>query len=186
MSSAKNRENPTQEELKHLLREVGERLGFEVVEEWSPQPLRGDRASTYVPRIDLVWLRRSSEGLVHLIRETLVSMSRRTGMSVEEMNVIPKYRDPSVETVICFELELTDRSTKYLLGDISNLSRICDLGFVIVTGEENLTKRACKTTISFSTLHGSSNVLVLGPEEAGRLLMEILGSTKQESVEGDS
>ncbi len=52
------------------------------------------------------------------------------------MGIIPKYRDPSMETVICFELELSDRPTKYLLGDISNLSRMCDYGFLIVSSVE--------------------------------------------------
>ena len=162
------------QDLRKLLREVGESLGFEVEEEWSPPLLRGDRADAYVPRIDLVWLRRSGDELVHLIRETLKSMSKIMGIPIEEMNIIPKYRDPSIETVICFELELSDRSTKYLLGDVSNLSRICDLGFLIVTGEENLTKRACKASLAFSVLHGSSNVLVLGPREAEFLLRRAL------------
>jgi len=66
-----------------------------------------------------------------------------------------QYREASIETVVCFELELSDRTTKYLLGDISNLSRICDYGFLIVSNAENLAKRACKASIAFSILHGA-------------------------------
>ena len=164
-----------QEDLRSLIKSVGEVLGFSVEEEWTPPPLmKEDRTGTYIPRIDLVWIRRSDERFTHLVNESLRRMERRLGLQRERMGVIPKYRDPSIETVVCFELELSDRSTKYLLGDISNLSRMCDYGFLIVSNVENLAKRACKASMAFSILHGASNVLVLDPEELRSILVGMM------------
>lgn len=43
--------------------------------------------------------------------------------------ILDPYKDMEKEIVVNFELELTDRLTKYILEDISNLSWLCDYGF---------------------------------------------------------
>jgi len=77
------------------------------------------------------------------------------------------------EAIIGFELELTDRPTKYIIGDISNLSRLCDYGFIVMKNVENLVKRSIKASRAFSILHGASNVFVLDPESLDRIIVEL-------------
>ena len=81
------------------------------------------------------------------------------------LGILPRYRDVSKEIVIGFELELTDRPTKYILGDIANLSRICNYGFIIVKDIENLVKRSIKASKAFSLLHGASRVFIIDPDD---------------------
>jgi hypothetical protein len=77
------------------------------------------------------------------------------------------------EIVIGFELELTDRPTKYILGDISNLSRLCDYGFIVMKNVENLVERSVKASRAFSTIHGASNVFVIDPKDLDKIIEEI-------------
>jgi len=87
--------------------------------------------------------------------------------------VLDPYRDIEKEIVIGFELELTDRPTKYVLGDISNLSRLCDYGFVVIKNVENLVKRSVKASRAFSILHGASNVFTINPEDLDKIIEEV-------------
>jgi len=89
------------------------------------------------------------------------------------LGILPKYRDVSKEVVIGFELELTDRPTKYILGDIANLSRICNYGFIIVRNVENLVKRNIKVSKAFSLLHSASRVLIIDPDNLEFMLQHL-------------
>ena len=62
---------------------------------------------------------------------------------------------------------------RYILGDISNLSRLCDYGFIVIKNIENLVKRSVKATRAFSILHGTSNVFVIDPEELDKIISEV-------------
>ena len=88
----------------------------------------------------------------------------------EDQGVLDPYRDIEKEIVIGFEVELSDRPTKYILGDISNLSRLCDYGFIIMKNVENLVERSIKASKAFSTLHGSSNVFIIDPENLDEII----------------
>lgn len=83
----------------------------------------------------------------------------------KDQGVLDPYRDVEKEIVIGFELELTDRPTKYILGDISNLSRLCDYGFIVMKNVENLVERSVKASRAFSIIHGTSNVFVIDPKD---------------------
>ena len=87
----------------------------------------------------------------------------------KEQGVLDPYKDIEKEIVIGFELELSDRPTKYILGDISNLSRLCDYGFIVMKNVENLVKRSIKASMTFSILHGASNVFIIDPEDLDRI-----------------
>ena len=91
----------------------------------------------------------------------------------KEQGVLDPYKDVEKEIVIGFELELSDRPTKYILGDISNLSRLCDCGFIVVKNVENLVKRSIKASRAFSILHGASNVFIIDPEDLDRIAFEL-------------
>jgi len=88
----------------------------------------------------------------------------------KEQGVLDPYKDVEKEIVIGFELELSDRPTKYILGDISNLSRLCDYGFIVVKNVENLVKRSIKASRAFSILHGASNVFIIDPDRIAFVL----------------
>jgi len=92
----------------------------------------------------------------------------------ENLEILPKYKDINKDIVIGFELELSDRPSKYILGDIANLSRMCDYGFIVIRDVENLVKRSIKASRAFSILHGASNVFVISPEELEEI-MDTLG-----------
>lgn len=132
---------------------LGNKLGFEVEDEWTPPKLKQQfsRRQKYLPKIDLVWYRNS--GSFH----KFISL-------FEDQNVLPVYIDTTKAIVIGFELELSDRPTKYILGDISNLSRMCTYGFIVMKNVENMIERSIKASQTFSELHGSSRVFVIDPE----------------------
>jgi hypothetical protein len=91
----------------------------------------------------------------------------------KDQKVLDPYRDVEKEIIIGFELELTDRPTKYILGDISNLSRLCDYGFIVIKDIENLVKRSIKASQAFSLLHGTSNVFVVDPEKLEDIIEKV-------------
>jgi len=141
---------------------LGNLLGFNVDEEWTPPKLKEQfsRREKYLPKIDLIWYKEEE------LLERFISL-------FEEQGVLPLYMDKSKIIVIGFELELTDRPTKYILGDISNLSRICTYGFIVVKNVENLVKRSKKASRAFSELHGASRVFVLNPEKIDRYIEQM-------------
>ena len=53
-----------------------------------------------------------------------------------DQEILDPYKDVEKEIIVNFELELTDRLTKYILGDISNLSWLCDYGFITIRNAE--------------------------------------------------
>jgi len=155
-------------ELKEKIKALGRLLGFEVAEEWTPESLRKeDRREVYIPRIDVVWYKRADPRFVEFLKTINGKMKERMNVNDGEewLGILPKYRDVDKEVVIGFELELSDRPTKYILGDIANLSRMCDYGFIVIKDVENLVKRSIKASRAFSILHGASNVFVISPEE---------------------
>lgn len=145
-----NYEGKIRNEIKHL----GQLLGFEVEEEWSPATLKKrSRKEFYMPRIDVVWFKSCNPKFIDFLE------------MFKDQKVLDPYRDVEKEIIVGFELELTDRPTKYILGDISNLSRLCDYGFIIMKNVENLVERSIKASQAFSLLHGTSNVFVIDPEK---------------------
>jgi len=59
------------------------------------------------------------------------------------------------------------------LGDIADLSRICDFGFIIVKDAENLVKRSIKASKAFSLLHGASRVFLIDPDDLEAILQHL-------------
>jgi len=162
--------------LRERIKELGRKLGFEVAEEWTPQRLKKeDRREVYVPKIDVVWYRQANPQFVEFLVAINERMKNRIGIEDQEgwLGILPKYRDIDKEIVIGFELELSDRPTKYILGDISNLSRMCDYGIIVIRDIENLVKRSIKASRAFSILHGSSNVFAISPEELEGIICSI-------------
>jgi hypothetical protein len=146
-------------EVKDKIILLGKLLGFEIEEEWTPSSLREkSREEFYVPRIDLVWFKRCDQKFVSFLK------------IFGDQGVLDPYKDIEKEIVIGFELELTDRPTKYILGDISNMSRLCDYGFIVIENVENLVKRARKASRAFSILHGASNVFVIDPSDLDKII----------------
>jgi len=136
-----------EKEIKEKIKNLGKILGFEIEEEWAPSTLKEkSREDFYIPRIDIV---------------------------CKGQGVLDPYKDIEKEIVVGFELELSDRPTKYILGDISNLSRLCDYGFVVIKNIENLVKRSIKATRAFSILHGTSNVFVIDPDDLDKIISEV-------------
>ena len=137
-------------------------MGFEVEEEWTPSTLKEKaRRDFYVPRIDVVWFKRCNPKFIKFLE------------LFKNQGVLDPYRDVEKEIVIGFELELTDRPTKYILGDISNLSRLCDYGFIVMKNVENLVERSVKVSRAFSIIHGASNVFVIDPKDLDKIIEEI-------------
>ena len=151
-----------EEEIKEKIKNLGKILGFEIEEEWTPSTLKEkSREDFYIPRIDIVWFKKCNPKFIKFL-----SMFKGQG-------VLDPYKDIEKEIVVGFELELSDRPTKYILGDISNLSRLCDYGFIVIKNIENLVKRSIKATRAFSILHGTSNVFVIDPEELDKIIFEV-------------
>jgi len=149
-------------EVKEKIEYLGRLLGFEIEEEWTPSTLkRKSREDFYIPRIDIVWFKKCDRKFVKFL-----SMFKGQG-------VLDPYKDIEKEIVVGFELELSDRPTKYILGDISNLSRLCDYGFVVIKNVENLVKRSIKATRAFSILHGTSNVFIIDPDDLEKIILEV-------------
>lgn len=92
-----------------------------------------------------------------------------------DQGVLDPYRDVDKEIVVGFELELSDRPTKYIIGDISNLSRLCDYGFIVVRNVENLVYRSIKASRAFSVLHGASNIFVIDPGDLDGIVERVRG-----------
>ena len=149
-------------DVKNKIKYLGKMMGFEIEEEWTPSSLREkSRKDFYIPRIDLVWFKRCNRKFIRFLE-----MFKGQG-------VLDPYKDIEKEIIIGFELELTDRPTKYILGDISNLSRLCDYGFIVIKNVENLVKRSIKASKAFSILHGASNVFVINPEDLDKIIKEV-------------
>ncbi|MEM1582980.1 MAG: hypothetical protein QXK89_10820 [Candidatus Bathyarchaeia archaeon] len=154
--------NYFEEEVKNKIKYLGKLMGFEIEEEWTPSTLREkSKKDFYIPRIDIVWFKRCNPKFIKFLE-----MFKKQG-------VLDPYRDIEKEIVIGFELELTDRQTKYILGDISNLSRLCDYGFIVIKNVENLVERSIKASRAFSILYGTSNVFVINPEELDKIIEHI-------------
>lgn len=137
-------------------------MGFETAEEWTPPSMKElSRFEVYKPRIDLIWYKRSNQRFVDFLNQ------------FQDQGFTAPYKDIEKDIIIGFELELSDRATKYILGDISNLSRICDYGFIVIKNVENLVARSKKASQAFSILHGKSNVFVIDPNELD-FIMSIL------------
>jgi len=136
-----------EKEIKEKIKNLGKILGFEIEEEWTPSTLKEkSREDFYIPRIDIVWFKRRNPKFFKFL-----SVFKGQG-------VLDPYKDIEKEIVVGFELELSDRPTKYILGDIFNLSRLCDYGVIVIKNIENLVKRSIKATRAFSILHRTSNV----------------------------
>ena len=145
-----------EEQVRQKIKDLGKLLGFEVDEEWAPSTLR-EKSRRDIPRIDIVWFKKCNSRFVKFLE------------MFKEQGVLDPYKDIEKEIVIGFELELSDRPTKYILGDISNLSRLCDYGFIVMKNVENLVKRSIKASRAFSILHGASNVFIIDPEDLDRI-----------------
>ena len=91
-------------------------------------------------------------------------------MKFKDQGTLDPYRDYSKDVIIGFEVELSNRPTKYILGDVSNLSRLCNYGFIVIKNTENLVKRSVKASKAFSILHGASSVFVIDPDRLDDLL----------------
>jgi hypothetical protein len=149
-------------EVKNKIKYLGRIMGFEIEEEWTPSTLKEkSRRNFYLPRIDIVWFKRCDSKFIKFLE------------LFKDQGVLDPYRDIEKEIVIGFELELTDRPTKYILGDISNLSRLCDYGFIIMRNVENLVKRSIKASRAFSILHGASNVFIIDPRNLDKIIEEV-------------
>jgi len=165
--------NTDEKLLREKIKELGQKLGFDVAEEWTPEQLkREDRREVYVPKIDVVWYKKADPRVVEFLTAVNERMKERMNVKNEDdwLGILPKYRDIDKEVVIGFELELSDRPTKYILGDIANLSRMCDYGFIVIRDIENLVKRSIKASRAFSILHGASNVFVIDPNELEKII----------------
>jgi hypothetical protein len=148
--------------VRNKIKHFGKLLGFEVEEEWSPSTFKKmSREEVYIPRIDVAWSRRCSPQFIDFLAV------------FKDQKVLDPYRDIEKEIIVGFELELTDRATKYILGDISNLSRLCDYDFIVMKNIENLVKRSIKASQAFSLLHGTSNVFVVDPEKLEDIIEKV-------------
>ena len=160
----------SEEEVRDKIKHLGKIMGFEVEEEWTPSTLKEkSRRGFYIPRIDIVWFKRCDSKFIRFLE------------LFKDQGVLDPYRDVEKEIVVGFELELTDRPTKYILGDISNLSRLCDYGFIVMKNVENLVERSIKASRAFSILHGASNVFVIDLEDLDKIISCILGTDKKQS-----
>jgi hypothetical protein len=160
-----------EEEVKDKIKYLGKIMGFEIEEEWVPSTLKEEsRRDFYIPRIDIIWFKRCDSKFIKFLE------------LFKDQGVLDPYRDVEKEIVIGFELELTDRPTKYILGDISNLSRLCNYGFIVMKNVENLVERSIKASRAFSILHGASNVFVIDPEDLDKIISYILKTDKKQSL----
>lgn len=137
-------------------------MSFDSIEEWTPPQMNEySRFEVYKPRIDLIWYKKSNKKFL----EFMILFS--------DQEFIAPYKEISKEIIIGFELELSDRPTKYILGDISNLSRMCDYGFIVIKNLANLVERSKKASKAFSILHGKSNVFVIDPLKLDNIIEKI-------------
>ena len=149
-------------EVKEKIERLGKLMGFEIEEEWTPSTLKEkSREDFYIPRIDIVWFKKCNSQFVKFLS------------IFKDQSVLDPYKDIEKEIIVGFELELTDRPTKYILGDVSNLSRLCDYGFIVMKNVENLVKRSIKASKAFSVLHGTSNVFVIDPDNLDKIISEV-------------
>ena len=165
-----------EEVIREKIKNLGKILGFEVEEEWTPEPLKEEsRQEVYIPKIDIVWYKKASPHFIKFLKIVSDTMKKKVGSKDSEgyLGVLPRYCDIDKEVIIGFELELTDRPTKYILGDIANLSRMCDYGFIIIRDIENLVKRSIKASKAFSLLHGASRVFVINLNDLEIILQHL-------------
>ena len=165
-----------EEVIREKIKNLGKILGFEVEEEWTPEPLKEEsRQEVYIPKIDIVWYKKASPHFIKFLKIVSDTMKKKVGSRDSEgyLGVLPRYCDIDKEVIIGFELELTDRPTKYILGDIANLSRMCDYGFIIIRDIENLVKRSIKASKAFSLLHGASRVFVINLNDLEIILQHL-------------
>ena len=166
-----------EEVIREKIKNLGKILGFEVEEEWTPEPLkRENRREIYVPKIDVVWYKRANPRFIKFLKIVSDAMKKKIGSKDSEgyLGILPRYCDIDKEVIIGFELELTDRPTKYILGDIANLSRMCDYGFIMIKDVENLVKRSIKASKAFSLLHGASRVFIMDPSDLEIILQRLM------------
>ena len=166
-----------EETIREKIKNLGKILGFEVEEEWTPEPLKKEsRQEVYIPKVDIVWYKRASPRFIKFLKIVSDAMKKKIGSknAEEYLDILPRYCDIDKEMIIGFELELTDRPTKYILGDIANLSRMCDYGFIIIKDVENLVKRSIKASKAFSLLHGASRVFIIDPSDLEIILQRLM------------
>lgn len=79
---------PLEKDVRKKVKKLGRLMGFEIDEEWSPSSLREkSREDFYIPRIDVVWFKKSSSKFVKFLK------------MFERQNVLDPYRDLEKEIV---------------------------------------------------------------------------------------
>jgi len=58
--------NDYEKRIKEKIKELGRALGFEVEEEWTPEPLKTEnRQEVYIPKIDVVWYKKADPNFIN-------------------------------------------------------------------------------------------------------------------------
>ena len=139
------------EELQNLLVELGRKLGYEAEKEYV------DRRSAI--RYDVAWY-------LKLPRWWLKAKECVGEEAEAEEDLV----------VAAFEIEHGDVQTKYMRGDVYNVS-LASFGFCIVK-RNDIRRRMKKVLSEFARTHGEKRVVIMSFEEAKKWCKELLESER--------
>jgi len=155
--------------MKLLLCKLGKKLGYEVDIEEVPESELGELTI----RHDVIWYKEFPEWYKQLLKIIL----KRNDLIPEYKELIKKKLALKRELMVAFEIEGSDKMTKAMKGDISNLSKL-PYGIIIVKrgkgSIENIRNRFEKALIEFRLLHGPNNVIVTSFEDIEELVKSFI------------
>jgi len=154
-------------QMKQLLCKLGNKLGFIVDIEESPESELGALGI----RHDVLWYTKPPDWY----KELLAIINSREDLEPEYRELIERMRLDRL-LYVAFEIEATDQTTKGMKGDISNLSKL-PYGIVVVRrgkpetrkGQEAIRNRFERALLEFRKLHGPNTVIIASFEDVKAL-----------------
>lgn len=168
-------ENPEVHEIKVLLFRIGKKLGYEVDIEEEPETEFGKLGIRY----DVIWYTSVPEWWKELIKISL----KRKDLRNDYREYLEKKLKLTRLPVVAFEIEATDRSTKFMKGDIFNLSLVPFGVCCVLLGREEvkhkgrkeyIRNRFEKALLEFRKIFGRTNVVIVSFNDIQKLAEKIL------------
>lgn len=152
--------------MKKILCRIGNKLGFMVDIEESPESELG----SLIIRHDVLWYIQPPEWY----RELLNTICSRNDLEEDYRDLIERKKTERL-LYVAFEIEATDQNTKGMKGDISNLSKLPYGVIVVRRGRdgrqeaEAIRNRFERALLEFRKLHGPNSVVITSFEDLEKL-----------------
>lgn len=149
-------------EMKKLLFKIGKKLRYEVDIEEEPVTELGKIGIRY----DVIWYVRCPEWYKALIRNAL----RRNNLNEKYRRILERKFEVERWPIAAFEIEASDRATKFMKGDIFNLTLVPFGVCVVLLGKreakemkkkEHIRNRFEKALVEFRKVFGINNVIIV-------------------------